>query len=329
MRPGIAAAGNWIIDRVKTIDVYPVQDALANILEESFGNGGGPYNLLKDLARLRLGIPLEGIGLVGLDADGEYILRDCAAHGIDTAFLRQTGEAPTSYTDVMSVRSTGRRTFFHQRGANALLEPGHFDFGALRAQHLHLGYLLLLDGLDRPDETYKTASARVLAESKEAGLTTSIDVVSEDSGRFRELVVPALAYADVVFMNEFELSRTSGIPLSDSSDARLLQAGELLMEGVAGTLVIHTPDRVFAFNDEHRFEHGTVRIPPAEIAGAVGAGDAFAAGYLVGFLQGLPLEECLRYGVCVAAASLTQPDSSSGVLPLADCLRLGERYGFY
>jgi len=329
VRSGIAAAGNWIIDRVKTIDVFPAQDALANILHESSGNGGAPYNLLKDLARLDLGLRLEGIGLVGDDENGDYILADCERNGIDTRFLLKTAEAPTSYTDVMSVQSTGRRTFFHQRGANALLGPSHFDFSALQTQHLHLGYLLLLDGLDKPDAEYGTASARVLAEAKRHGMTTSIDVVSEDSDRFRETVVFALKYADIVFMNEFELARTSGLPLVDASDAPLLQAGELLMQGLTGTLVVHTPDRVFGFCDEHRLEHGSVCVPSGQIKGAVGAGDAFAAGYLVGFLRGLGLVECLRFGVCVAAASLSEMDSSSGVLPLDQCLALGARHGFY
>lgn len=329
MRSGIAAAGNWIIDRVKTIDVYPAQDALANILSESFGNGGAPYNLLKDLSRLDLGLRLEGIGLVGDDPNGDFILSDCKRNGIDTRFLLKCPSAPTSYTDVMSVESTGRRTFFHQRGANALLGPSHFDFASLQAQHLHLGYLLLLDGLDQPDAEFGTASARVLASAKEHGLTTSIDVVSEDSDRFRETVVSALRYADVVFMNEFELARTSGLHLVDASDARLLQAGELLMEGLTGTLVVHTPDRVFGFSDVHRYEHGSVRVPRDRIKGAVGAGDAFAAGYLVGFLRGLGLVECLRFGVCVAAASLSECDSSSGILPLEQCLALGTEQGFY
>jgi hypothetical protein len=42
LRSGILAGGNWILDRTKIIDVYPVQDALANILAEMLCNGGGP-----------------------------------------------------------------------------------------------------------------------------------------------------------------------------------------------------------------------------------------------------------------------------------------------
>lgn len=330
MRSGIAAAGNWIIDRVKVIDVFPAQDALANILEESSGNGGAPYNVLKDLAKLEIGIRLEGIGLVGDDPDGERILQDCEVFRIGTSLLTRTTHAPTSYTDVMTVQSTGRRTFFHQRGANALLRAEHFDFDRTRASHIHLGYLLLLDGLDESDEVYGTAAARVLADAKQNGLTTSIDVVSEDSDRFRNTVLPALKYADIVFMNEFELSRTTGISFGGADEARLLQAGEVLMADIQGQLVVHTPDRVFSFScDGRRTEHGSIRMPAEHIKGAVGAGDAFAAGFLTGFVRGDRTEDCLRAGVCVAASSLMAPDSSSGVLPLEDCYGLADRFGYY
>jgi sugar/nucleoside kinase (ribokinase family) len=327
---GIAAGGNWIIDRVKVIDVYPTQDALANILEESNGNGGAPYNLLKGLAKIGYVGGLQAIGLVGTDPDGDRILDDCNLHHVNIDLLVQTTSAPTSYTDVMTVQSTGRRTFFHQRGANALLKAEHFDFSRIQASHLHLGYLLLLDGLDEEDDEYGTGAARVLAMAKGQGLTTSIDVVSEDSDRFRNTVLPSLKFADVVFMNEFELSRTTGIAVGAGDDGPLLQAGELLSEGLYGNLVVHTPDRVYAFSpDGKRTEHGSVRLPNEYIQGAVGAGDAFAAGFLSGFSDGFEVEECLRFGVCVAASSLLAPDSSSGILAWGECLKLGSEYGYH
>jgi hypothetical protein len=57
-RHGILAGGNWIVDQVKITDVYPAQDALANILTESRCNGGGPFNVLKDLALMKAPFPL-------------------------------------------------------------------------------------------------------------------------------------------------------------------------------------------------------------------------------------------------------------------------------
>src|SRR5690606_23791490 len=166
------------------------QDALASIVGQSAGNGGSPYNILKNLSRLGAGFPLEAIGLVGDDADGRWIRDDCIAHRVDTRALQATADAPTSYTDVMTVASNGRRTFFHQRGANALLGPEHFDFSSSNARLFHLGYLLLLDRLDRPVDEYGTAAAKLLAQAREAGFKTSIDLVSEDSDRFRTVAGP-------------------------------------------------------------------------------------------------------------------------------------------
>src|ERR1039457_3779580 len=150
MRSGILAAGNWIRDHVKTVDAWPEQDGLVTILGRSMGNGGGPYNVLKDLARLGAPFPLAGIGLLGDDEDGRAILADCEASGIGTAQLRAAPGLSTSYTDVMTVRGTGRRTFFHHRGANALLAPGHFDFTRARERIFYLGALLFLPRPPRP-----------------------------------------------------------------------------------------------------------------------------------------------------------------------------------
>jgi hypothetical protein len=51
VRSGILAGGNWIVDRTKIIDVYPVQDSLANILQETSSNGGATYNVLTSPTR--------------------------------------------------------------------------------------------------------------------------------------------------------------------------------------------------------------------------------------------------------------------------------------
>src|ERR1700712_2203071 len=122
MRKGILVGGNWIVDQVKVIDRYPSQQALSNILSECNSNGGSAYNIVMDLNKLQAPFPIEGVGLVGDDSRGNKIISDCTAFGINTSQLKTMEGVSTSYTDVMSVKSTGMRTFFHQRGANALLD---------------------------------------------------------------------------------------------------------------------------------------------------------------------------------------------------------------
>src|SRR3954468_19818048 len=112
-RSGLLAGGNWIIDQVKMVDVYPQPEQLANIRGQSQGTGGAPFNVLVDLAKSGAPFPLFGAGLVGQDTLGKQILETCRAHKIDVTQMRSTDKAPTSYTDVMTEQGHGRRTFFH------------------------------------------------------------------------------------------------------------------------------------------------------------------------------------------------------------------------
>ena len=91
-RSGLLGGGNWIVDHVKMIDVYPQRERLANISRQSEGTGGAPYNVLVNLARLGSPFPLIGAGLVGKDLLGNQILADCQRHKIDTKFIRATSQ---------------------------------------------------------------------------------------------------------------------------------------------------------------------------------------------------------------------------------------------
>jgi sugar/nucleoside kinase (ribokinase family) len=332
-RNGLLAGGNWIVDAVKMIDVWPQQDALANIHSESRGTGGSPFNVLVDLAIMGCGFALEAVGLVGNDAHGRFILNTCHELGIQTQALQITPDAPTSFTDVMTVASTGRRTFFHARGANALLDDTHFDFSKTTARMFHLGYLLLLDGLDKPCPEFGTVAARVLARARQAGLKTSIDVVSEDSERFAKIVLPALKYVDYCIMNEFEAGRVTGrsIRKEGGIDFAELKAAmeDLLAAGVHDSVLVHFPEGGCILDKQGGWtQHGSVILPEGYIKGAAGAGDAFTAGVLMARHQGLSQKEQLQLGVCAAAANLADETCTGGLKSASECLAIGARYGF-
>lgn len=332
MRQGLLAAGNWILDHVKIIDRWPTQDTLVSILDQSASNGGSPYNILVDLANLGAPFPIAGAGLVGDDDDGRAILADCRARGIDTKQLRMTDAAATSYTDVMTVGDTGRRTFFHQRGANAHFDIEHVDFSATDAKLFHLGYLLLLDRLDIVTAGESRAS-RLLQNAQAAGLRTSLDCVSEDSQRFQTIVLPSLPYIDVLFANDFETEKLTGIALRkrDTIDATAVgrAARELLKAGVRSWVVIHFPEAVYACHASGTdLWQPSVRLAPSDVVGAAGAGDALAAGVLFGLHEDWEMAECLRLGVCAAAASLAHPSCSAGVGSVATCLDIPSRLGY-
>ncbi len=332
IRSGVTAGGNWIVDRVKFIDAWPPEDSLANIRSERTGNGGAPYNVLKDLSRLGATFPLEAIGLIGEDADGDFILADCRRCAINTSQLRRTPEAATSYTDVMTVRATGRRTFFHQRGANALLRPEHFDFSATRSKLFHFGYVLLLDELDAL-EGGQPRSAEVFRRASRAGMRTSLDCVSEHSDRFRSIVGPLLPEVDVFFANDTEAERLTGVELRPAGAVAAERveraAREILGLGVRQWVILHFPEAAFALSAAGEgIWQASLRVPQGAIAGAAGAGDAFASGVLYGQHLDWPIRDALRFAVCVAASSLSDATCSEGIRSAADCRQLAERWGF-
>ena len=335
-RSGVIAGGNWIVDHVKMLDRWPPQDALANILSQQSSNGGSPYNVLKNLARLGATFPLEAVGLVGNDEAGRFIREDCAKHRVGTTRIRTSQEIATSYTDVMTDQSTGRRTFFHCRGANAQLGPEHFDFSNVRAKIFHLGYLLLLDRLDEfvpaPDGAETTRAVEVLRAAHAAGLKVSADVVSEASDRFGRIVRPALPYIDYLFVNEFESAQVTGIATAPGGviDRRAVAqaAVELIRGGVREWVFIHFPDGVFARSAAgQELWQLSVQVPASFIQGAAGAGDALAAGILFGLHEDWPVADALLLGVSAAAASLAHPTCSEGVHSVAECRELAARFG--
>ena len=322
------------MDQVKLIDVYPQPEQLANIQHQAQGTGGAPFNVLVNLACAEAPFPLFAAGLVGKDALGTEILQHCQRQKIDTRLLQTTNEAPTSYTDVMTESSSGRRTFFHNRGANALWQGGDLDFDKLKARIFHLGYLLLLDRLDEPDRTFGTRAARLLAQAQESGVKTSIDVVSEESDRFSRIVTPALKYVDYCIVNEIEAGKTTGFRIRQPDgtlDTVALRhaAGALLQCGVRELVVIHFPEGGFARTRKgDDFWQSSLELPQKFIAGTAGAGDAFCAGILLGLHEAWEVPRCLQTAVCMAAASLSDPTCTGGMRPLKQVLSLAKKFRF-
>jgi sugar/nucleoside kinase (ribokinase family) len=329
---GITGAGNWILDITKKIDTYPQEDTLANILSQETNNGGAAYNVLKDLSKLGAPFPLHGIGLIGNDEAGRSVLEDCRHMGINTDGIQIIPSVNTSYTDVMLVKDTGRRTFFHHRGANAFLDIPHFNFETHPTRILHLGYLLLLDKLDEFLNINKTGAAIVLEKAKEIGIITSVDLVSESSDRFKKIVSPSLPFIDILFLNEYEASKLTGHDLI-STDRNQHEFKKVLKKilngGVIQWVILHFPEGALALHrDGQILYQGSLRMPENHIVGTTGAGDAFAAGVLFGIHEGWSMEKCLKLGVASAASSLTHASCSEGILNYRDCLGLIEKYQF-
>lgn len=326
-RKGILSAGNWLVDFVKIIDRYPEPTMLASILSESVGLGGAPNNVLATLAVLDPALPLYAGGMIGTDANGDRIVAEIDRLGINRRFLYRSEHLSTSYTDVMTEKATGRRTFFHCRGANAALAPEHFSDIDVPARIFHLGYLLLLDTLDQPDPVYGVVAAGVLKGLSEKGYRISVDCVSEESDRYQSVVIPCLPYMNYLIVNEMEAGRITGINLRNKNGEiipeRLPEAASVLFAGgVKEAIAIHFPEGGYAMRRDGTGAYCKAFVMKQDqIKGTVGAGDAFCAGMLYALHESWTLEEGLRLANAVAAVSLTHPTSTGGARSLAKVLR--------
>lgn len=331
MYKGITFAGNILTDVVKTITEYPSPSMLASITAVSQAVGGCVPNTAIDTAKMDPAIPLSAYGRVGDDAYGRYVTGQMAAHGIDVSHVKITPDVPTSFSDVMSDASTGERTFFHARGANARFGPADVDVDALDCRIFHIGYILLLDTMDEPDEVYGTVLAGLLARVQAKGIRTSVDVVSDSSGRFREKIMPALRYCDYAIMNEIECCGISGLdprhPDGKIHVENIRATMEQMLEmGVRDRVIVHCPEAGFMLTADGVFRMTeSVKVTPEQIVGKVGAGDAFCAGCLYGLHEGMDDDRILPFASAAAACSLTAADSVSGMKSAGEVEKIAER----
>jgi sugar/nucleoside kinase (ribokinase family) len=315
---------------VEVVDLWPEEGMLSLILEEKRASGGCAYNVLKDLAFLKTGIALQGVGLISNDEDGQLIIEDLKKLGIDTSMMQFMDDVETPYTDVMTVKETGNRTFFHNKGTSKFLDVEHFDFSKITSRIFHIGYILLLDNLDGPDPEYGTLMARLLRKAQESGLKTSVDVVSESSYRFNKIVLPALQYTDYLILNEIEAGRTAGYEIREKSGSlngeNLKKSLDMLIKRGKGQLVcIHFPEGAYAaqkdgeplFVPSHACHEGY-------IASTVGAGDAFCAGMLYGIHEDWELKKSMKFANAMAAMCLTDMTTTGGMKSFDETFKLME-----
>lgn len=333
MKKTVVVAGTILADVVKVVETYPEKGMLSPISSIAQAVGGCVPNTGIDLKKIDPELTVRAAGCVGRDDYGHYVTDELQKAGIDTSLVR-TAEARTSFSDVISVRSTGERTFFHYEGANA--EFGGDDLLRVFAENcdlLHVGYLMLLPKLDTPDKEYGTVLARFLKTARERGIKTSIDCVSSTNGDFKKTVSPALKYCNYAILNEIESALVSGIPARDEGgklcDKNVLETMKYFMQcGVSDKVIIHAPEAGYLLDKTgYALKMPSLALPKGFIKGSVGAGDAFCAGCLYGLMSNFPDEKTLRIAAAAAASSLSKRDAVSGmgnkveILALDRCFR--------
>jgi len=332
-RRGIICAGCWLVDHNNVIDHWPEQETLTNIISRELQGGGPAHNMALDLAHLAPGFPVWAAGVVGDDDAGRFLLAACDEHGINRDGLKILDGAGTSHTDVMTARATGKRTFFHHQGANALLGPEHVCLVDSRAKILHLGAPGIHARMDAPCGDDPNGWVTVLRQARAAGLKTNLEMISGSPDEIRRLATPCLAHLDTLIINDYEAGVLTGIDIvSDgitSAGAARRAAVALLVRGPLELVAIHFPGGcVAATRNGDVIAKPSLDVPLEAIVGANGAGDAFAAGLLYGVHESWPIDESLTLALCSAASALRSVSTTSSVGTVNECLALADQWGW-
>lgn len=331
---GIVCAGSMIVDASKVIDRYPALDHLAMIEGITLSTGGPALNMAVDLRQLGAPFPVGMLGAVGADEHAAFLLAECARLGISTAGVRQLAGAATSFNDIMVERDGGRRTMFLHNGANALWDAA--AAGLPPAGILHAGAPGIHPLMDRPRPGGGNGWSALLQRAQSGGLHTNLELVSLAPERIAEVASPCLPYLSSIVVNELEAGALTGIDapaptVDEPADWPALEAmaASLVERGVSVLAVVHFPAGCVAAAPGGRtWRQGSVHLRREQVRSTNGAGDAFAAGVLLGLHEGWPVEQCLRLAVASAAACVQSPSTSDGIKPAAVCLADADQAGY-
>ncbi|MFF3907674.1 sugar kinase [Streptomyces sp. NPDC001848] len=261
--------------------------------------GGAESNVACMLATA--GHSVRWVSRVGADGFGDHLVATIGAYGVDVSSVRRDTARPTGiYFRTAGDRASGTHEVAYYRAGSAAsaMAVDTVDLDAVRA-----GRVLHLSGITAALSGSCLDLMRELTAPRPGRPVVSFDVnhrpgLWRDAAGARVLLELARG-ADIVFVGEDEAGEAWGLR-GARAVREALPEPEIVVVKQGGT-------GATAFGADT--DKDPVFVPALNVAvvAAVGAGDAFAAGFLSGTLRGLPLRDRLRHGHLMAAAALTVP----------------------
>ncbi len=264
--------------------------------------GGCAANVAVDLGKL--GVQASVVGRVGSDVFGRVVSDLLRERGVDVELVQVTAGMDTSQTLIVNVAGQDRR-FIHTFGANAAFRAADLPLDRVtNCRILYLGGYLLMDGLLQ-DELIP-----VFAAARRSGAKIVLDVVTPGPADYLPRLEKLLPHVDVFLPNNHE-----GQLITSEADA--LKQAEMFHRLGVGTAIVTLGDGgAVLVSKDVRLRSGTYKVPFVD---GTGGGDAFAAGYIWGLLQGLDAKGCLRTGSAVGASCVRAIGTTTGVFTQAEC----------
>ncbi|MCX7025488.1 MAG: adenosine kinase [Spirochaetes bacterium] len=280
---GFAPRHGYTAGSVSHIEYPKLEKILGSLPHPVLSAGGGALNTIRLAAFL--GLESGFCGAVGKDGFGDLIRADLEDAGVRHALAAKDG--PTGV--FLSTRSgDGRRTVLVAPGAAAELVPADIPDAAFSR-----GVTLYLDGYMAERESL---FRHCMDRGRSAGMKLAFDAASASLVRRKlEFFTSVISeYSPLVFMNEDEAVALLGGPLEHHRLGKM-DAEFVVKRAGFGAVYISRDDVV----------ESPVRVQ--DPYDETGAGDAFAAGFLVGRIRGMAPERCLRLGNRAAGEIIRVP----------------------
>lgn len=280
---------------------------LADVPTFGRGIGGAESNVACALAAA--GHPAKWVSRVGADGFGDHLVEAVARYGVDTSAVRRDPDRPTGiYFRTATDRATDTHEVAYYRAGSAAsaMSPHNVPYEDLLA-----GRILHLSGITAALSGDCLALLHDLTAPRDGRPQISFDVnhrpgLWRNGGAGPDVLLGLARRCDLVFVGEDEAEEAWGVRGTTAIRAALPEPAVLVVKrGSEGATVFsrHLPGPGSPASD-------TVTAVPAlhvDVVAPVGAGDAFAAGFLSATLRGLPVRDRARHGHLMAAAVLTVP----------------------
>lgn len=273
----ILTFGDMCVDLIVTgDDVVPQFDQFEKLVGDYELEMGGSCNLFACQAA-KLGLRVGILGRVGDDDFGRLILRRLVESGVDVQHVIIDPAVKTGL-GIALCQGNDRAILTCLGSLNAVFPEEISDDLLSSACHLHHGSFFLHTNL-RP------AIPGIFARARSFGLSTSLDTNWDPKEKWNGTLQNTLPLTDVFLPNEQEarcISRTSSLDEAIRFFQGMGVAITAVKQGEKGALVV-------AKGERH-----TCVLPVTTGGDSIGTGDSFDAGFLAGWLRGLPLDHCLQ-----------------------------------
>lgn len=308
----VVGFGAMNIDRLYRVDELVV-DGEQSVVECVSHPGGSAANTIYGLAKLN--VKTGFVGAVGNDEASKALISDFKTAAVDTSQVQLKKTATGSAICISD--KLGRRAIYVSPGANSLLNSKDIDVAYLnQAQIVHLSSFV-------DDKQFKLQVG--LVKRMKSSVKVSLAPGMLYAAKGLKALAPLLERTHIVFMNREEIEGLTGKDFRAGS-RELMKLGcrivvVTLGRGLAESRVGMVTARIC--DGKKEYEVGSEKVSPKSTLDTTGAGDAFAAGFLFGFLKDKGIEECGLLGDIMAGFAIRGVGARAGLPTLA---KLSQKY---